>query len=261
MQSRFDTLPRRLKKVSTEFTIGAVPCLLSCIDAIPRPFIFWMHGRTADKELDPGRYLRYIRRGINVCAVDLPGHGERFDAVLQEPQQVLQVIMSMADEIDGVLDGLASHGSFDLARSAIGGMSAGGMAAIQRLLRPHQFKVAVLEAATGDLSSMREKPICVGLNADEFDEVNPMNRVENWGDIPVISIHSRHDEWIPFAGQKTFMNALKEKSKHPETIEFISFDRTGAPYEHVGFGRESAFVKEVQVEFVAKHLQIDLENL
>jgi len=34
-----------------------------------------MHGRTANKELDPGRYLRLIRAGIAVCAIDLPGHG------------------------------------------------------------------------------------------------------------------------------------------------------------------------------------------
>jgi len=259
MKPRFDTLPRRLKDVSTEVEIGSVPCLLSCKDDQPRPFIFWMHGRTADKELDPGRYLRYVRRGINVCAVDLPGHGDRFEAALQEPQQVLHVILQMAEEVDGVLSGLAEHGLFDLSKVAIGGMSAGGIATIQRLLRPHQFKVAVLEASTGDLSTMRDMAICTGLNQEAFNEVNPMSRLEGWNDIPVISFHSKQDAWIPYIGQETFMRALKQKSSHPETIEFISFDKTGAPYEHIGFGRESAFVKEVQVEFVAKHLNVELE--
>ena len=80
MGTRFDSLPSRLREVSTEIVLGDVPCLLVRGNDAPRPFLFWIHGRTADKELDPGRYLRYMRRGLNICAVDLPGHGGRFDA-------------------------------------------------------------------------------------------------------------------------------------------------------------------------------------
>ena len=29
----------------------------------PRPTIIWIHGRTVSKELDPGRYLRWLRAG------------------------------------------------------------------------------------------------------------------------------------------------------------------------------------------------------
>ena len=257
MNSRFDSLPRRLRTVSEEVEIGEVPCLLVRGSNEPRPFILWIHGRTADKELDSGRYLRYVRRGINVCAVDLPGHGARFDETLQEARRSLEVVLQMASEIDSVLDGLGELGGVNLGSSAIGGMSAGGMAAIHRLLQPHHFRAAVLEATAGNLDAMRDLPLCDGLGAKEFHAINPMEHLDRWRDIPVIAFHSRHDEWIPYDGQKTFIDGLKDMCKHPEQIEFVSFDRTGAPYEHVGFGRESALVKEVQVEFIAKYLLIE----
>ena len=53
---------------------------------------------------------------------------------------------------------------------------------------------------------------------------------------------------------------FKKKQSHPELIEFVLFDHTGAPNEHVGFGRESAFVKELQVEFVSKSVQNEMET-
>ena len=260
MQNRFNSLPSRLREISKEVTIAGVPCLLCCVDDTSRPFLLWMHGRTADKELDPGRYLRYVRKGINICAVDLPGHGARFDETLQQASEARTVMLEMASEIDSILAGLREYGSFDMKQACIGGMSAGGMATIQRLLAPHLFKLAILEATTGDFTSMRNFPLCKGLSPTDFDALDPMKRLSFWNDIPVIAFHSKHDEWIPFDGQARFMNALKEKSEQPDSIEFVTFDKTGAPYEHIGFGRESAFVKEVQVEFVLKHLGTALEN-
>ncbi len=252
MGTRFDSLPSRLREVSTELVISDVPCLLVRGCEEPRPFLFWMHGRTVDKELDPGRYLRYVRKGIHVCAVDLPGHGARFDARMQDSSHALEVIMQMASEIDDVLHGLGQVGGFDLDKAVLGGMSAGGMAAIQRLRSEHPFKVAVFEATTGDYEPMRKMPLCFGLGEEAFHKINPIEHLANWKDIPIIAFHSRHDEWIPFSGQESFIHALQERASNPKQIEFVTFDHTGAPYEHVGFGRESAFVKELQVEFVLK---------
>ena len=261
MNSRFESLPMRLRTVSLEALIGEVPCLLVRGSSEPRPFLLWMHGRTADKELDSGRYLRYVRRGINVCAVDLPGHGARFDENLQDARRSIEVVLQMVSEIDCVLEGLGELGGFDLRNAAIGGMSAGGMATIQRLLKPHDFNVAILEATAGNLESMRDLPLCDGLSSEEFHKLNPMEHLTQWRDIPVMAFHSRHDQWIPYSGQQEFMQSLKDKNEHPEQVELVSFDHTGAPYEHVGFGRESAFVKELQVEFVEKYLCIESETI
>jgi dienelactone hydrolase len=254
MSQRFDTLPSRLRECSLLQEIAGVPCLLVRKDDEQRPFLFWIHGRTADKELDPGRYLRCVRRGINVCAVDLPGHGQRFDEKLQARERILEVILQMSKEIDGVLDGLSSVGGFDPNRAALGGMSAGGMAAITRLLEPHPFQAVVLEATGGAWEHLLGTPFSNGMSEKEFSSVNPMNRLDTWRDIPLVAFHCRHDAWVPFQTESDFIDAIREQSPKPEKIELIGFEHTGAPDEHIGFGRDSAFVKEVQVHFLAKHL-------
>ena len=240
--------------------LGDVPALLIKPDDQPKPFLLWMHGRTADKELDAGRYLRYVRRGINICAVDLPGHGGRFVASLQEPEAVFDIVKQMSEEVDGVLKSLGQVGGFDLHNAAIGGMSAGGIASIMRLVHPHSFKAAVLEATMGQWRLSRHHKIFNHLSNSQFAESNPADHLDLWREIPIVSFHSRLDQWIPYAAQEEFIARLKQRYKDPKKIEFVTFDRTGAPKEHVGFGRESAFVKEVQVEFLAKALQVSLEK-
>ena len=90
MASRFDTLPTSLKKQARPARLAGVPSLLVHPDwARPAPFVLWMHGRTVDKELDPGRYLRWVRAGIGACAIDLPGHGERHEAAADEPSSTI----------------------------------------------------------------------------------------------------------------------------------------------------------------------------
>jgi len=262
MVSGFESLPIRLKAVSVVTSLADVPTLLVRKDDLPRPFILWMHGRTADKFLDPGRYLRYVRRGINVCAVDLPGHGDRFKSELQASESALDLVLQMADELDQIIDELSQLKEFDMNRAAIGGMSAGGIAAIMRLLRPHPFKTVILEATMGSWGSWRSQrnhPMFSTLSHERFDELNPINNLQNWKEIPILAFHSRHDELVPFTAQSTFIEAIRNQYEKPDLVEFVTFDHTGAPHEHLGFGRQSAFVKEVQVEFVARYLKVDQE--
>ena len=157
-------LPSSLQAISETRRLGAdVPSLVVRPESAPLgggdriPFLLWMHGRTATKELDPGRYLRLARAGIGVCAIDLPGHGERGTLEDQEPERILDHIERAIDEIDEILRSLGGLG-FDLDRAAIGGMSMGGMVAIARLCRPHRFRAAVLEATEGTVESILETP-------------------------------------------------------------------------------------------------------
>lgn len=260
VSTRFEQLPSRLRAMASVERLGKVPAMVIKPNDNPRPFLLWIHGRTADKELDAGRYLRYVRRGINICAVDLPGHGERFDSALQEPEAAFEVVKQMSEEVDGVLESLSEIDGFELERCAIGGMSAGGIASIVRLLHPHPFKAAVLEATMGQWRLSRHHKMFSHLSDSQFAACNPADHLEHWEEIPVISFHSRHDAWIPYAAQEEFIARLKQQYKDPKKLEFVTFDHTGAPKEHLGFGRESAFVKEVQVSFLAKALEVSMEK-
>src|SRR5258705_8599575 len=130
MIERFARFPADLARRARSVRLGPsnIPTLLAHPDwATPAPTVLWLHGRSVNKELDPGRYLRWVRTGIAACAIDLPGHGERAVPEMQQPARSLDVLDQVIPEIDQVIEALAdpSHGGvFHLDRLGIRGMSA-----------------------------------------------------------------------------------------------------------------------------------------
>lgn len=253
-------LPSILRERARWERIGsnAIPALLAHPDwesGESIPFVIWMHGRTVNKELDPGRYLRWIRAGIGVCAVDLPGHGERSIQKMQEPEAALDVVLQMAGEIDQIVNTISDMKGFDGNRIGIGGMSGGGMAAIARLCDDHPFCCASVEATSGSWNDQKHRPMFRDCDENDIATLNPLNRLEHWREIPFQAFHSRYDEWVPYEGQKRFIEALLNHYLQPELVEIITYEHTGAPFEHAGFGKMSADAKQRQAEFFASILR------
>ena len=248
-----ERLPSSLRAISEHVRLGPdVPCLLVRPESATTaaPCLLWMHGRTADKELDPGRYLRLARAGIGSCAIDLPGHGERGSEDGMRAEALLDNVEQAAHEIDDVVTALDRHG-FDPGRMAIGGMSMGGMVALVRLQRPHRFRAAILEATSGHWRCQHQRQFFDHESADRLD---PIQHVDRWRELPVLAVHSRLDEWVDHDGQVEFLDRLRATVSHPDWIEMMSLDETGAPHEHLGFGRRSNDVKNREVEFLRRHL-------
>lgn len=214
----------------------------------PLPFLLWFHGRTVSKELDAGRYLRLVRAGIACVAVDLPGHGERFDAAMQDGTQTLRVVELAAREIDAILSDLRALGTLDMTRIVIGGMSAGGMVAMVRCCTPHPFCGVLLEATTGDFEGQAGRPM---YDAQLVRTMNPMTHLEGWREIPLFALHSELDAWVSIAGQRRFVDAVRAQSAHPEQIELHAYEQTGAPHEHMGFGKMAGDAKARGTAFIA----------
>jgi alpha-beta hydrolase superfamily lysophospholipase len=210
------------------------------------PWVLWFHGRTVNKELDPGRYQRWLGAGIGCVAIDLPGHGERLDPLLQSPNRVLEVVRRAEAEIDAIVGSMRQLDGFDPNRMGLGGMSAGGMVSMVRLCRAHAFMGVLLESTSGDWSAR-----VGGANwpMDLVRALNPIDHLSGWREIPVLAIHSELDQWVPIDGQRRFLEALRARSAHPERIEMLSFPETGAPYEHAGFGRMGAVAKDAGTAF------------
>ncbi len=282
---RFSQLPKALaqRTVFARFEPGqldgGIPALLAHPDEgwsepsaaapTPRPVVIWMHGRTVNKELDPGRYLRWLRAphgGIATCAIDLPGHGDRFEKSAQGSQATLEVVEKACAEIDRVLENLRApkwRGAFDLSRAAIGGMSAGGMVALTRLCRPHRFRCAAVESTAGDFQQMNahEEFFTRGGRDPEGElatRLNPMARLEGWRPIPFLALHSERDSWVPVAAIRTFTEALKNHYRaagaDPAMVNLTTWPETGAPNEHAGFGRVANDAKNLQTEFFVRNL-------
>jgi alpha-beta hydrolase superfamily lysophospholipase len=253
-------------------TLGpsGVPALLAHPDdwATPAPFCLWMHGRSVNKELDPGRYSRWLRAGIGVVAIDLPGHGERADPPRHHPEQTVEVITEALGEIDEVLEALRGPGlagSFDLEHAAIGGMSMGGMITLRRLCDPHEFRCAVVEGTTGDLCGLyfprgddAHEPWPVRHDETLVIPVDASRHLDTLEPIPLLVMHSEADEMVPWRVQERFLTRLREhfgaRGASPDAVEVHTWPETGAPAEHLGFGRFSNEAKNLQTDFLARHL-------
>ena len=268
MHERFSRLPRALAERTRATRVASdIPALVAHPDpawledeAVDRaPLTLWFHGRTAFKELDPGRYLRWIREGIGACAVDLPGHGERRLDGWDRSGQTLKVVEQAVGEVDDILDHLATtspyRDMFDFSRVAIGGMSAGGMVTLVRLTRAHDFVCAAVESTAGDFSHMAGTPFFV---EPLVHELNPAERVDAWRPIPFLALHSEADQTVPVSAIRSFARSLRDRYESagadPSTITFHTWPETGAPSEHAGFGRVANDAKNVQTDFLKQHL-------
>lgn len=284
-------LPRYLAERSKNVRLSRaqIPALVAHPDwpgvASPRPTLLWLHGRTANKELDPGRYMRCLRAGIATCAIDLPHHGERFDEDGQRPQATLHTLQEAIPEIDMVVDALADPifaGAFDLDRLAIGGMSMGGMATLRRLCDSHPFKCAAVECTTGWLSGLYVPEKAVGDTTahgpggtctvvvprwvkdrwpgdppyEVIAQVDPSQHLEGFRPIPLLALHAETDEIIPWGQMQTFLGMLRGQYRasggDPNLIQFQTWRDTGAPNEHAGFGTYGNEAKNAQAEFLTR---------
>jgi len=254
---RFAQLPSSLAKQTKIVRLGEVPALLAHPDwETPAPTVLWMHGRTVHKELDPGRYLRWLRAGIATCAIDLPGHGERFSKEMQSPKNTLRVVEQAVGEVDGVVEAITSGeygGLFDPERLAVGGMSAGGMVTLRRLGEAHPFVCAAVESTAGDFSQM---PSYVGRYPQELiDALDPIQHMDDRRAIPMLALHSEKDEWVPVSAIRDFIEAMRPMSEEAGVeLTLRTWPETGAPYEHAGFGKVAGEAKDEQLAFFQRNL-------
>lgn len=256
--------------------VPTIPALVCHPDWItPTPTMLWMHGRTANKELDSGRYMRWLKQGIAAVAIDLPGHGDRAVGNGEwaevpgsgEPgHQTLATLAQMISEVDHVVEALADpvfQGVFDLERMGIGGMSLGGMAALRRLCDPHEFACAAVECTTGDLWGLyrEDGPRPWGQTFPEqlVAPMDTLRHVETFRPIPLLVLHCEADRIVPWEIQRRFLDRLKDHyvamRADPTMVRVRTWETTGAPEEHSGFGRHGNEAKNVQVEFLGTVLK------
>lgn len=268
MDDRFTRLPRSLQERAAHGTLGdGVPALIALPERDgPVPFVLWMHGRTVNKELDPGRYLRWVRAGIGAVALDLPGHGERFVEGSHSPQNTPAVVEQMYQEIDGVLASIRDrHPRLDMGRAAIGGMSAGGMATLRRLCEPHPFVAAAIEGTTGNLLGLYfpedgdpGEHVASDHDRSAVERIDTLTHLDGFEPLPLLALHIDGDQLVPLPVQQRFLDRLgdhyESRGASRDLITLETFKDTGAPYEHAGFGRYGNDAKNIQLDFLTRVL-------
>ena len=83
--------------------------------------------------------------------------------------------------------------------------------------------------------------------------------------MPLLAMHIKADEVVPFATMERFLDALRARHRDEgaseSMIELATWDSTGSPQEHAGFGRHSNDAKNLQTAFLAKHLRAEPVDL
>lgn len=280
MIDRFARLPSSLTDRARTVRLGRhgqIPALLihpNWID--PAPTMLWMHGRTVNKELDAGRYVRWMKEGIAACAIDLPGHGERSDDRAASRLHTLEILAETLPEIDEVIESLADpvwQNVFDLDRLGIGGMSLGGMASLRRLCDPHPFIAAAVEGTTGNIAGLytpadasSSAPLPgddarwpTAVTADQVRRLDPAANLTSFAPIPLLALHSEADRIVPIHLQRGFVDNLRAhytaRGADPALIQLHTWPTTGAPDEHAGFGRFGNDAKNLQTAFLKTWLR------
>ncbi len=269
MIDRFARLPSFLIDHARTVRLGRerdIPALLVHPDWIACvPTVVWMHGRTAYKEIDAGRFVRWLKAGIAAVSIDLPGHGERRDRRADDPSAALDILTELIPEIDDVFESLADpvwQNAFDLDRTGLGGMSLGGMATLRRLSDPHPFVCAAVECTTGDLTGLYARggpgPWGATYTPERIAPLDPREHVADFRPIPLLALHSEADRIVPCALQRGYLDDLTQhyvaQGASPDLIEFHTWPTTGAPHEHSGFGRVGNEAKNLQTDFLVRTL-------
>jgi fermentation-respiration switch protein FrsA (DUF1100 family) len=142
------------------------------------------------------------------------------------------------------------------------------MATLLRLCEAHDFAAAAVEGTTGWLSGLffpetagyaGETPWGVSQDRALVESLDPMSRVDSMAAIPMLFLHTRTDRTVPFDRLVPFVDALRasfeRRGASGAMIELKTWEKTGAPEEHAGFGVFGNEAKNAQVEFLARVLR------
>ena len=121
----------------------------------------------------------------------------------------------------------------------------------------------VLPGGAGKISRLSFGPSPYGTfsraeGADSRASVDASAHLAGFSPVPLLMLHSESDELVPFSTAREFAARLRvhyeSADADPAMIQLVSWPRTGAPFEHNGFGNVSNDAKNIQTEFFARHL-------
>ena len=177
--------------------------------APPFPGVLLLHGYSSSKERLAGTMgLALAGRGIASLAIDLPLHGSRDDALIEEarsnPLGLLKHWKMALAEANAAMSWLGQQEEIDSLRLGISGYSLGSYIALQTAAADERIK-SIIVAAGGDLP-VTPWTAMVRMMSD------PIRSVKSLNGRPLLMLHGKNDRTIrPDQAQRLFDAASNPK--------------------------------------------------
>lgn len=205
-------MPTKLKRtlLTLELAGAQVPSILLLPSSFePVPGVLLLHGYGSSKErLADTMGAALAARGIAGLAIDLPLHGSREDAILQEarsnPLGLVQHWKTALAESSAAIEWMATQRTIDARNLHVTGYSLGSYVALQTAAADRRVR-SVIVAAGGDLPSTPWTSMIRMIS-------DPLKSVKSLNGRPLLMLHGRNDRTIPAAqAQRLFDAAAQPK--------------------------------------------------
>ena len=198
------------RTLTLELAGAPVPSIMLLPDGSgPFPAALLLHGYSSSKERLADTFGRALAvRGIASLAIDLPLHGARDDAMIEEarrnPLGLVQHWKMALAEAQSAIGWLARHDAIDEGRLNVTGYSLGSYVALQTATAGDNVR-SVIVAAGGDLPATPWTSM-VRMISD------PLRSVRSLAGRPLLMLHGRHDRTIaPDQAQRLYDAATQPK--------------------------------------------------
>ncbi len=222
-------------------TVEGIP-LLELIDATGerRPLVILYHGYLNRKDFMLNQAYFLASQGFAVIAPDAWGHGERSAGGYPD---FFSSVLNTADEIDALIGHYRDDPLADAARAGLTGYSMGGCIAYEYCAREgRQIKAAVPFIATPDWAALMSSPGTAELFMNSglvgspegmaplvalAERVQPLNRPENFTDLPLLILNGAEDPLMPIVSVERFYERMRKLYKNEDDLQLVISPGTG----------------------------------
>jgi fermentation-respiration switch protein FrsA (DUF1100 family) len=161
------------------------------------PAVIFGHGNGELIDFWPEELVRFTQMGLALMLVEYPGYGRSAGSPSEQ---------SITDAFLAAYDNLIHKPEVDPSRVILFGRSLGG-GAVCALARRRQSAALILMSTFTSVRAFTARYLAPGfLVRDPFDNLSTVQSYKN----PILIIHGRHDEVIPFShGKRLYQTAQK----------------------------------------------------
>ena len=199
-------------------------------DSKPFPVVIFAHGNGELIDYWPDELNKFNDLGLGVLLVEYPGYGRSDGSPSQK---------SITETFEAAYDMLIAREDIDTHRIIFFGRSVGGGAICDLAAKRPSAALILISTFTGTRSFAPKYLVPGFLIRDPFDNLTVVRTYTN----PVLIMHGKFDEIIPYAHGKT----LYETAKNGKMITYLSGHNDCPPDWNIFWQDIESFLREIKI--------------